>query len=105
MIYYVSFPDESSNHGQQNQSNQAGDINVTEINGVLGHLCAHIGKTGPEEPPEDGEMCSDDTALQTFEIRTLAVCDRAYCLSVMEAAHNIQSLGVSRGETFCFFEI
>ena len=26
------------------------------MNGVLGHLCAHIGRTGPEEPPEDGEM-------------------------------------------------
>ena len=23
---------------------------------VLGHLCAHVGLTGPGEPPEDGEM-------------------------------------------------
>ena len=26
------------------------------MNGVLGHLCAHIGLTGPGEPPEDGEI-------------------------------------------------
>ena len=29
---------------------------MNEINRALGHLCAHIGYTGPEEPPEDGEM-------------------------------------------------
>ena len=27
-----------------------------EMNRASGHLCAHIGKTGPGEPPEDGEM-------------------------------------------------
>ena len=27
-----------------------------DINGVLDHLCAHIGYTGPGESPEDGEM-------------------------------------------------
>ena len=27
-----------------------------EMNGFLGHLCAHIGWTGPGEPPEDDEM-------------------------------------------------
>ena len=27
-----------------------------EMNRVLGHLCAHIGYTGPGEPPEDGGM-------------------------------------------------
>ena len=27
-----------------------------ELNRALGHLCAHIGYTGPGEPPEDGEM-------------------------------------------------
>ena len=26
------------------------------MNRALGHLCAHIGWTGPGEPPEDGEM-------------------------------------------------
>ena len=26
------------------------------MNGVLSHLCAHIGSTGPDEPPEDGEI-------------------------------------------------
>ena len=27
-----------------------------EMNGVLGHLCAHVGKTGPGEPLDGGEM-------------------------------------------------
>ena len=26
------------------------------MNRALGHLCSHIGYTGPGEPPEDGEM-------------------------------------------------
>ena len=26
------------------------------MNRALGHLCAHIGQTGPGEPPEDDEM-------------------------------------------------
>ena len=26
------------------------------MNRALGHLCPHIGKTGPGEPPEAGEM-------------------------------------------------
>ena len=26
------------------------------MNGVLGHIWAHIGYTGPGEPSEDGEM-------------------------------------------------
>ena len=26
------------------------------MNRALGHLCAHIDKTGPGEPPEDSEM-------------------------------------------------
>ena len=37
-----------------------------EMNRALGHLCAHIGWTGPGEPPEDGEIDDwDDTVLQT----------------------------------------
>ena len=27
-----------------------------EMNQALGHICAHIGLTGPGEHPEDGEM-------------------------------------------------
>ena len=30
--------------------------NENEMNRALGHLCAHIGWTGPGEPPGDGEM-------------------------------------------------
>ena len=31
-------------------------VHKNEMNRALGHLCAHIGYTGPGEPPEDGEM-------------------------------------------------
>ena len=30
--------------------------NANGMNGMLSHLRAHICETGPEEPPEDGEM-------------------------------------------------
>ena len=30
--------------------------NENGINRIVGHLCAHIGQTGPGELPEDGEM-------------------------------------------------
>ena len=29
---------------------------LNEMSRALGHLCAHIGETGPGEPPEEGEM-------------------------------------------------
>ena len=29
---------------------------MNKMNWVLGHLCPHIGWTGPGEPPEDGDM-------------------------------------------------
>ena len=29
---------------------------INEMNGVLGHLCAHIGQTGSGETPDDDEM-------------------------------------------------
>ena len=38
------------------------------MNGVLGHLCADIGKTGQREPPEDGEM-SEMTLPSRHSIR------------------------------------
>ena len=37
------------------------------MNVVSGRVCAHIGKTEPEEPPEDGDR--DDTALQTQDLK------------------------------------
>ena len=40
------------------------------MNGVLGHFCAHIGKNGPEEPSEDGEMY-EMTLLSRQKIRNL----------------------------------
>ena len=32
------------------------EMKWNEMNRALGHLCAHIGWTGPGEPPEGGEM-------------------------------------------------
>ena len=45
---------------------------------VLSHFCAYVGKIGPREPPDDGEM--DEMTLPPdteFEIRALAVWGRA----------------------------
>ena len=38
------------------------------MNGVLDHLCAHVGWTGPGEPPGDGEM-SEMTLPSRHKIR------------------------------------
>ena len=60
-----------------------------EMNRALGHLRAHIGLTGPGEPPEDGEMIEMTlSSRHRFEIRALAVWGRARYLSVTEAPHN-----------------
>ena len=39
-----------------------------------------------------------------FDIKAQAIWGRARYLSVIEASHNIESLGMSREQTFCFFE-
>ena len=60
-----------------------------EMNRALGHLCAHIGYTGPGEEVRMVRWlrwhCLPDTG---FEIRALAVWGRARYLSVTEAPHN-----------------
>ena len=56
------------------------------MSGVLGHLCAHVGKTGPGKPPKDGEMKEMTRHLSRY-------------LSVTEAPHNIDFLQVSGEET------
>ena len=38
------------------------------MNWVLAHLCAHIGQTGPGEPPENGEM-NEMTLLSRHRIQ------------------------------------
>ena len=59
-----------------------------EMNRALGHLCAHIGLTGPGEPPEDGEM----TLTSRHKIRNSSpeVWGRERYLSVTEAPHNTE---------------
>ena len=70
------------------------------MNGVIGHLCAHIGLTGPKNLLRTVKWhCPQDTA---YEIRGLAVWDRALP-SVTEVPHDIESLQVSGEETFLKF--
>ena len=62
------------------------------MNGVLGHLCAHMGYI-------ETRHCPPDTG---FEIRALAVRGRARYLSVTEAPHNIESLRVTGKQHILF---
>ena len=50
----LAWQDKGLYHPILGSSSQGGYKN--EMNRVLGRLCAHIGRTGPGEPPEDGEM-------------------------------------------------
>ena len=51
---------------------------LNEMNGILGHLFAHMDSAGPGEPPGDGEMKEMPTPpRKIFEIRILAVSGRA----------------------------
>ena len=69
------------------------------MNGVLGHLCAHIGQTVSEEPPGDSAI-NDMSLPSRHRIRGLAFWGGARHLSVTEAPHIIESLRVSGEETF-----
>ena len=71
------------------------------MNRVLGHLFTHVGKIGPGEQPEDGEM--NETTLPSAST-ALVVWGRARYLSVTDAPQNTEYLLVSGEETFCSFE-
>ena len=53
----------------------------SEMNGVLGHLCAHIGKNGPGEPPEDSEMNemtqTQDSEFEPWRSETMHATSRS----------------------------
>ena len=66
------------------------------MNRALGHLCAHIGYTGPGERPEDGEMI-EMTLSSRHRIR-------ARYLSVTEAPHNTNFHTWMGKKHFCFFQ-
>ena len=58
------------------------------MNRALGHLCPHIGQTGPGEPPEDG----DDTVFQTQDSKFepwRSEAEQRYLL-VTEAPHSTE---------------
>ena len=44
------------------------EMKWNEMNVVLGHLCAHIGQTGPGEPPENSKM-NEMTLPSRYNIR------------------------------------
>ena len=73
-----------------------------EMNRALGHLCAHIGQTGPGEPPEDGEMI-EMTLPSRHRIRNSSP-GRARYLSVTEAPHNTDFHTWMGKKHFCFFQ-
>ena len=68
------------------------------INGVLGHLYAHIGSTVPGERYEDGEMNEMTLSRHSTQIRSC----RTRCLSVTKASHNIKYLQVNEEEISLF---
>ena len=65
------------------------------MNGILGHLCEHIGWTGSREPPEDGELNE-----MTLPCRHRIQNSSHGYLSVTEAPQNNESLRLSREKTF-----
>ena len=74
------------------------------MNGVLGHICAHLDQTRPGKHPEDGEM-NEVTLSSRHRIRNSSPGGlRPSTLSLMEAPYNIQYVRLSREETFFFFE-
>ena len=74
------------------------------MNGVLGHLCAHIGKTGPGKPPEGGEMSEMALPSQHTIRKSNPGGLNPSSLLLTEALHNIESLRVSREKTFRFLK-
>ena len=64
-----------------------------EMNGVLGHLSVHIGRTWSREPPEDSEM-NEMTLPSRHRVQN----------SSPEAPHNSESLRVNGEETFSLFD-
>ena len=71
------------------------------MNGVLGHLCAHLGKTGTGQPLDD-----DEVTLPSGH-RTRNLCPVGLRLSTLplghRGSHNIEYLRVSGEETLSFF--
>ena len=72
------------------------------MNGVLRHLCEHLGKTGTGEPAENDEM-----TLPSGH-KTRNSCPGGLRPSTLPlghgGSHNIESLRVSGEETLGFFE-
>ena len=66
-------------------------------------MYAHPGLTGPEEPPEYGEI-NEMTLSSRHKMQNSRNGGRALYLSITKASYNIESLRVSGEETRCFFE-
>ena len=70
------------------------------MNRALGHLCAHIGQTGPGEPPENGEMI-EMTLSSRHRIRN---SNTGGLRPVTEAPHNTNCHTWMGKKHFCFFQ-
>ena len=74
------------------------------MNRALGHLCPHIGKTGPGEPPEDGEM-NEMTVLQTQDSKFEPWRSEAeHATSRSRRLPTILSFTRGWEKHFCFFQ-
>ena len=69
------------------------------MNRTLGHLCPHIGKTGPGEPPKDGEM-NEMTLSSRHSIRNSS--PGGLRPSTLPLGHVGPPPHVDGGETFLF---
>ena len=76
------------------------------MNGVLDHFCAHIGRTGPGETPEDVEM-NEMALLSRHRIWNASPGDLGPSTLPLghEGSKNIESMRVSGGETYLFFKL
>ena len=73
------------------------------MNGVLGHLSAHIGYTGPGESLEDGEMTLP-SRHKTRNTNPGGFWGRALYLSVTEVPHITEFHEWMCKKQFCFFQ-
>ena len=75
------------------------------MNGVLGYICAHIGYTGPGEPPKNGEVNEMTLPSRHMIQNSSPVGLSPSTLPLGHGGpHYIESLRVSGEETFYFFE-
>ena len=76
-----------------------------EMNRALDNLCAHIGWTGPGEPPEDGEI-NEMTLSTRHRVRISSTGSPRSSTPPLghEAPHNTEFYTWMGKKHFCFFQ-